>query len=248
VLQTRSIVTTEADGPRDVADALAEEALHWAAIADDDLAAAMATVAKARAAQSASGLRERVEHAASRLREVGSAYNLAYLFAFAAYTSLCLASDADAREFVRRASAAASELDDPPLTMELHGEVALVALLGGDAATARRAFHDELELCRELAFLPFAHEGLSGLAAVAVLDGNLDRAARLRGAASAHRYGQGDDAIDARLQATYFAPARGRHGAHLWDATAGGGAELSFGDAIAYALREQDEAPDAGLQ
>jgi tetratricopeptide (TPR) repeat protein len=236
VLQTRSVAITEAEGPHDVADALADEALHWATAAGDEWAAAMAAVAGARSATSGAALRERVAGAAARLEAVGSAYILAYLLSFAAYKSLLLSDDADAREFVRRATAAAAELGDPALAMQLHGEVGLVELLAGDADTARRAFIDEATLCRDLVYLPFALECLSGLAAVAVLDGDLDRAARLRGAASAHRYEQRDDAIQARLQATFFAPARERYGAGVWDAAEREGAALGFEPAIAYAL------------
>ena len=81
-------------------------------------------------------------------------------------------------------------------------------------------------------------EGVGGLAAVAAARGDLDRAARLFGAAGAHRYGEQDNAIDARLHATYFQPARSRHGPDAWDAASREGAAMSFAGAIAYALDE----------
>jgi len=70
------------------------------------------------------------------------------------------------------------------------GITGLASLLAGDTDAARDAFREELELCRRLIALPIASEGLLGLAAVAVVDGDLGRAARLRGAAAAHCYGQ----------------------------------------------------------
>ena len=74
--------------------------------------------------------------------------------------------------------------------------------------------------------------------AIAAVHDDLHRAARLSGAAAAHRYGQPEDALDARLDATFFAPARARCGADAWHDTAREGAALSFEDAIAYALEE----------
>ena len=85
--------------------------------------------------------------------------------------------------------------------------------------------------------LPFASEGLLGLAAVAAVRGDVDRAARLVGAAAAHRTAP-EDPVDARLDATFFEPARTRYGADAWDAAARDGSALSFEDAIAYALEE----------
>jgi hypothetical protein len=122
--------------------------------------------------------------------------------------------------------------------MLLRGNVGLTALFTGDPATAREAFQDELKLCRALVHLPFMWEGVGGLAAVAAARGDLDRAARLFGAAGAHRYGEQDNAIDARLHATYFQPARSRHGPDAWDAASREGAAMSFAGAIAYALDE----------
>lgn len=122
--------------------------------------------------------------------------------------------------------------------MLLRRNAAPTALLTGDTNAARAAFGEELRLGRELVALPFASEGLAGLAAVAVLDLDLDRAARLHGAANAHRHGQPEDAVDARLHATYFESARSRDGADAWDAAANEGGSLNFEDAIAYALEE----------
>ena len=85
---------------------------------------------------------------------------------------------------------------------------------------------------------PTVFEGLRGLAAVAVVGGDTKRAATLVGAAGAHRYGEPEDPVHARLDTAFFDPARTRHGADAWDATAREGSVLSFEDAIAYALQE----------
>ena len=81
---------------------------------------------------------------------------------------------------------------------------------------------------------PIAFEGLRGLAAVAAVDGDDQRAATLVGAAAAHRYEQPEDLVDARLDKDVFGPARIRCGTDAWDAAArdGGDAELRGRDRL----------------
>jgi predicted ATPase/class 3 adenylate cyclase len=221
-----------------VADALADEALHYATTAGDDWAMATAAYAKAMAASTTAELRDRVDWAASLLDDVGNLFRLASLYGSAAYAALEDGSDRDAREFIDSALSIARELDDPFAWMATQGNLGLTALLTGDTSGAGRAFREELALCRELVAQRFVDEGLRGLAAVAVVRGDVHRAARLVGAARAHRFGQPEDPVHARLDATFFDPARTRHGADAWDAAAREGATLSFEDAIAYALEE----------
>jgi predicted ATPase len=222
----------------DVAEALANEALDWATVASDDWAIAMAAFGKAMAASTIAELRERVERAASLLEEVGNMFFLADLLASSAYAAMGAGSDRDAKALIERALPIARGLDDPGLWMMVHGNFGLAALLTGDIDGARNGFREELRLCRELAVRPFASEGLSGLAAVAAADGDIDRVARLCGAAGAHRYGRPHAAVEDRLDAIFFEPARTRLGVDVWEAAAAEGAALNFEDAIAYALEE----------
>ena len=68
-------VDHEIDAERlDVADALADEALHWARAAGDDWEIAEASRGKAIAASSIADLRERVDRAASLLTDVGNVH------------------------------------------------------------------------------------------------------------------------------------------------------------------------------
>jgi hypothetical protein len=220
------------------ADALADEALGWATTTEDDWEIANAWDAKAMAASTSAELRERVERAASLLTEVGNVHQLGDLLNSATYGALCVGSDRDAKDFIDRAVSIARGLDDPPMWMVIQGNLALAALLNGDTDTASHAFREELRLCRELVVRPVACEGLLGLAAVAAASGDVRRAARLVGAASAHTYGQHQDIIEARLDAAFLAPARKRHATGAWDADARHGAALNFEDAIAYALED----------
>jgi predicted ATPase/DNA-binding SARP family transcriptional activator len=238
VLQIRASDETGA-ARLDVAETVAEEARYWAEASGDQWAIAMAAFAKAMAAASAAELRERVDRATLLLEDVGNVYQLADLLASAAYGALQYGSDQDAREFVSRAIPLTRELDSSHVWMLLSGNIGLTALLTDDTDAAREAFREELRLCRELVVLPFASEGLFGLAAVAANDGELDRAARLCGASAAHRYGAWPrDSVDARVETTFLEPARARHGTDAWEAAMRAGAALSFEDAITFALEE----------
>ena len=225
-------------GRLDVADAAADEALHWARAAGDEWEIADASRGKAIAASSIADLRERVETAASLLTDVGNVHKLANLLTDAAYAVLCLGSERDATDFAARATPIVRALDSPFMRMINSGNLGLAALLTGETDTASRAFREELRLCRDMVVLSQAFEGLRGLAAVAVVDDDDKRAATLVGAARAHRYDTPEDPVEARLDETYFEPARTRCGTDAWNAATREGSVLGFEDAIACALEE----------
>jgi hypothetical protein len=204
--------------------ALADEAVHRARVAGDEWEIAAASRVKARAASTIAELRVRVDRAATLLEDVGGVYQLAHLLAAAAYEALCMRSDHDAKELVDRALPIARELDNPLIWMFVHGDCGSAALMTGDIDEARDAFRAKLRLCRESVVRPIAFEGLLGLGAVAAATGELHRAARLAGAASAHRYDETMDVVSARLDADFLEPARTRHGPDAWDTAARDGA------------------------
>ena len=231
----RSRVFHEIDSERlDLADGLADEALHWAKAAGDDWEIAEASRGKAIASSSIADLRERVDTAATLLTDAGNVHELAGLLTSAAYSALCLGSDRDATEFAARATPMTRALDDRYVRMINHGNAGLAALLTGETGDASRAFGEELALCREIVVRPVAFEGLRGLAAVAAVTGDDERATTLVAAADAHRYDNPPDPLEARLEAAFFAPLRARRQSDAWNA----GAALTFEAAIAYALGE----------
>ena len=237
-LQTRAEHESDRGG-FEVADALADEALSWAKVAGDDFEIASALCTKAVAAPTSAARRERVDRAAARLEDAGSIWKLTDLFGSVAYLALREGNDRDARELVDRAMPLARELDNGYIWMGLLGAFGLARLLTGDADAAHQAFREELTVCRDLVVPPMASEGLLGLASVAVVEGDVDRAARLVGAAATHNYGRPDeDALDARLDTTFLEPARAGHGADAWDTAVREGMALSFEHAMAYALEE----------
>src|SRR4051812_27844776 len=232
-------VDREMDAERlDVADALADEALHWARVAGDEWEIAAAAGGKAAATSSITELRERVDTAASLLTDAGNVHRLASLLNGAAYAALCLGSERDATDFAARAAPIARALPSRFEWMINSGNRGLAALLIGETHAASDAFREELTLCREMVVRPVVFEGLRGLAAVAVVHGDAKRAATLVGAADAHRYDTPKYPVDARLDETFFEPARARCGSDAWNAGARKGSVLSFEDAIAYALEE----------
>jgi predicted ATPase/DNA-binding SARP family transcriptional activator len=226
-------------GRLEVAEPLADAAIDWAMAARDDWEIASAAYAQAMAAPTIAELRGRVDRAASLLDEAGNTYQLANLLAgAAAYTALTLGSESDAKKYVTQARAIVRGLDDPFIWIVFSGNFGLAVLLTGDVDAAEGAFREELRRCRELVILPFASEGLHGLAAVAAVRGEDDRAAHLVGAAAEDRRDRAEDPVETRLDREFFAPARTRHGADAWDAAAREGGALSFEGAIAYALQE----------
>jgi predicted ATPase/class 3 adenylate cyclase len=238
-------VDREIDAERlDVADAIADEALHWARAADDKWEIAEASSGKAIAASCIADLRERVDRAALLLSDVGNVHQLANLLTGAAYAALCLGGDRDATDLAARATPIARALDSRYIRMTNSGNLGLAALLTGETDTASHAFREELELCRDMVVRPVAFEGLRGLGAVAVVHGDDKRAATLVGAADAHRYDQSENPVEARLDETFFEPARARCGTSTWNAAAREGSVLSFEDAIAYALEGHVRRPN----
>ena len=236
-LRMRAVQEIEAER-LDAAQELADEALHWAHAAGDEWQIAEASRGKAIAAPSIVDLREGVDRAASLLRDVGNVHQLANLLTDAAYHSLCLGSERDATDFAARATPITRMLDSPYTRMLNSGNLGLAALLTGETDTASGAFREELSLCRAMVARPVAFEGLRGLAAVAVVHGRDERAATLVGAAEVHRYEKAEDPVEARLEQTFFEPARARCGTGAWKAAAREGSGLSFEEAIAFALEE----------
>jgi hypothetical protein len=239
-LMARSVWSSMA-GRFDAADAAADEALEHATAAQDQWQVADAWRCKARAASTLSELLERVDRAASLLQGAGNMVRLGQLLGDAASSALAMGDERQAKAFADRAAPIVRHLDNPAIWMfrTASGITGLAALVAGDTDAARHAFRQELERCRSPVALPIASEALLGLAAVAVVDGDLCHAARLRGAAGAHGYDRPQDDAPAALDAAFFAPARERYGPGAWDTVARDGARLSFQEAIAYALNGQ---------
>jgi hypothetical protein len=109
------------------------------------------------------------------------------------------------------------------------------ALLSGDLERAQAAFDQQLRVSREHRFW-VAGEGLAGLASIATRRGELGRAARLLGAATAVGPWDGDADVADWLEQEFFGPARRRYGNERWDETLATGTQLTFEEAIDLAI------------
>jgi predicted ATPase/class 3 adenylate cyclase len=214
--------------------ALAEEALSHARQAGDDRLIADALKDRATALPPDQGAVE-LEQAISALRKIGAARTLAGLYNNSAYNAIKAGTPELAQPFLEHADSLARELGDQIMLSAVCGNAGLAALFTGDIDAARTAFDEELWLCHELVTPWFASEGLAGLSAIAIRHGDLDRAARLHGAATAHGF-VGDADVLAHLEREFFRPARKRYGDRQWREAHTAGAELSFDDAIGLAL------------
>jgi predicted ATPase/DNA-binding SARP family transcriptional activator len=212
--------------------ALADEALTYAREAGDERLVALALMERACAIPPEDDTGE-LEQAATALRELGSARLLIGLYNNASYNALKAGRPEAAGPFLAQAVPLAHDLGDPVFLAVTCGNVGLEALFTDDLDRARSAFDEQVRICREHVVKHIAAEGLGGLAAIAARRGDPERAARLLGAATA--IGPvGDADVNALLEGRFFAPARLR--TRHWGRAHTAGAQMSFEEAIAFAL------------
>jgi predicted ATPase/DNA-binding SARP family transcriptional activator len=222
-------------GRSDEAKLTADEALRTAQASGDAWTIAMAAWARALTAGSAEELRTRIDEAAPLLAGVGNAYHLHALLCIAVTFAWRRGRDAEAAMYLDRAIPLARRLHQPSRWLHMLDHIGLAALLRGDSAAADDAFREALTLSHDLGFSP--HRVLTGLAAVAAVQGRPERAARLAGAVAAH-HSATDDVVQLRLEAGFLEPARLRWGPDTWEAFARAGAALSLQEATVYALEQ----------
>jgi tetratricopeptide (TPR) repeat protein len=214
--------------------ARADEALALARQAGDRRRAAFALKDRALSSPPAQVAAE-LDGASRALREIGSTRQLAGLYSDAAYNAIKEGTPELAGPLLEQAVPLVRELD-PLQVAFVWGNVGLAALLTGDLDRAQAAFCEQLELCRGYGAFWVAAEGLSGLAAIAVRRGNLERAACLLGAATATGPWDADADVKALLDQGFFAAARQDFGERRWDATLVAGAKLTFDEATELGL------------
>ena len=181
---------------------------------------------------------EETEQAATALRKLGCSRILVAHYNNSAYNAIKAGSPERARAFLAEAAPLARELEFPVFVALTSGNEGLEALFSDDSDRARRAFEEQLRVCREHVVHQLVGEGLGGLAAIATHGNDLERAALLLGAANATGTGVGDADVTAQLEERFFAPARAAHGTREWDEAHATGAEMSLEEAIAFALNE----------
>lgn len=181
-----------------------------------------------------------IERAASLLSQAGDYRALAGLYSDAGWLALSEGDPKDAIVLLDIGLEAADKLRTPGSSKAiLLNNIALAHLLQGNPMDAHAAFTGSLELCRNEAFRWGGTESLAGLGAVLVIEGRPELGAQLLAAAKAagypgpHPY---DQAMLDRLERDYFDAARAALGPALWTKLTRGGADMSFNQAIAFAL------------
>jgi hypothetical protein len=220
--------------------ALAREALDCAREAGDDSLVARSLSETARSLPPEHAMAE-IEEAAAALRKAGD-WRLLSLYADTAYNAIKRGNPQQAKGLLEQALPLAHALGDPLVLAYVLGNVGMEAVFNGDLDRARTAFEDQIRLCSAHT-LWGASEGLSGLAAIETCGGDLGRAARLLGAATATGPWDTDADVAEQLEQQFFAPARAAYGKRRWNEQQAGGAELSFDEAIAFALNS--DRPDS---
>jgi predicted ATPase/DNA-binding SARP family transcriptional activator len=214
--------------------ALAEEALALAREAGDARLIAFALMSRANALPPDQGQLE-FEEAAGALRAVGANRSLTWLYQNEAYAALKIGQPELARPLLEEATPLAREAGDPVQLAFARGNSGLEALLNGDLERASEAFHEQLRLCQEHVIPLAVPEGLAGLAAVASRRGDLEHAARLLGAGTAHGPTSEADVAE-QLEEQFFGAARAAYGEKRWKKAEAEGAGLNLEQALVLAL------------
>jgi hypothetical protein len=225
-------------GRFDQAETLASEAVQAARRAGDERTVAHALSIRALVASDYVDIVARATAAVTHLRELGDLIGLVRICGNVGYTATVERRYDDALSWLEQGLEFARPLDDPAALFFLQTNHALACLFADDLDEARHAFCEALTAGREGAE-DLADETLLGLAAVEASQGDLERAARLAGAA--HGRETADRSVDEntiwdRLHDEILTPARERYGAENWDRAAGAAALLSLEEAIDLAL------------
>ena len=214
--------------------ALAEEALPYAREAGDDGLIADALAVRALSFRIVDVDAE-IAEVAALYRKVGDSYGLIGVYNNAGYVAIGQGSYERAAEYLDEALVLAERTGEPLRRTWVYGNLGWVSLFTADLERAGDRFAEQLELCGEHGMSWLAAEGICGLAAVAVCQGEPERAARLLGAAESLAAVL-SDAVGVRLEQEFFTPARERIGEEHWRAAYADGAGLGFDEAVSLAL------------
>jgi predicted ATPase/DNA-binding SARP family transcriptional activator len=216
-----------------------DDALRIAREAGDADAVAMALSAEVMRAPDYRHASRLAEEAIPALEAVGNVVDICAVCSETGYLAIRDLRHGEALPWLERGLRAARQAGDPLGLHVVQSNQGLAHLFRGDSDHAARYFTRSLQLCREAALHDIVDEPLLGLAAVAVQDARLERAARLTGAARALGTGPhtlDEDLIFQRLHEQYLVPGRDRLGPSRWDQEERAGANLTVDAAINLAL------------
>jgi hypothetical protein len=176
-----------------------------------------------------------ISEAAALYRKLGDLHGLASLYNDAGYLAVAQGSYERGAAYLDEALVFAERSGEPLRVILAFGNLGLASLFTADLESAVDRFGEELRLSHEHAIAWLAAEGIAGLAAVATRQGEVERAARLLGAAESLANVL-TDAAGVRLEQEFFSPARERIGEARWSAAYAEGHRLGFDEAVGLAL------------
>jgi predicted ATPase/DNA-binding SARP family transcriptional activator len=236
-------------GDSRLAPQLSDEAWRYAQQAGD---AETLGLALSDISLSAGTFEEAARHAPAAiayLRKTGNLLDLAILCSVTGYFGLAEGHYRESLAWFDQALDAGNRLDNQRTAFFVRGNQALARLFLGELDEAEEAFRDSIAAARETASEYLTNEAVLGLAAVAALRRDPDRAARLAGAARGNagpERNRAEDTVTARLEEQILAPARERVGAETWDRAEREGASLSVKQALDLALARTRPPADTG--
>jgi predicted ATPase/DNA-binding SARP family transcriptional activator len=200
--------------------------------------------ARAFALQMFAGTTPDIRAALSAANEAATLYErqddvvgLARLWATLGLALLSRGATDDAEPLLDRSLGLAAEANDLIGGTFTLGKLGILAVENGDVGIAAERLAETLVRSNTYGLRRPVGEALGGLAAIAAGGGDLQRAARLAGAAAAVRFGQSIEPAEQRLHVSILQPARRELGEQSWRAAYEAGLHLSVEDALTLGLQ-----------
>jgi predicted ATPase/DNA-binding SARP family transcriptional activator len=226
-------------GRFEAADVLGREAMHFAERSQDEATIALVLTDTAVAAKEYESVSSRARRAMPYLQRVGTLRELTRLANVAGYAAIAARQYREALDWLEQGLEAGRRMQQQWTEFIIRGNQGLARLFLDELDAAEQDFSAALGVCRLAGAEQFADETLLGMAATASRQGDLDRAARLAGAAHSHESGGrsvDDETVWRRLHDEFLTPARERRGQEQWDSLERDGASLTLQEAIDLAL------------
>ena len=233
-------------GNHERAGTMIEEAAQHATRAGDEATVALVLALGVPTAPTYPETARRAEAAAAYARRVGDVHHLGIVCSVTGYKAIAQGHYREALQWLDEGMQAVRVLGNARSVFYFAGNQGLARLFLDETDEAARAFGDALAVCADAAAQDIVDETLLGLAAVATRHGDLNHAARLAGAAMAHRTSiriHEEEVVSSRVLDDILAPARDAFGPEKWDRLARDAASLSVDEAIELALAGDDRAP-----
>ena len=217
--------------------ALAEKAVEHAKRSGDQHAIADALASRVNGADDFAGAARHAPAAIRQLRAVGDLEQIAVVCSNVGASAIVGERYQEALQWLDEGLVAWDQVGGADMRYVIRGNQGVASFLLGEFADAARALDEALELCHEAGGEEVVGEVLLATAALAAVDCDLPRAARLAGAVERHKasvYPASELQVVDRLRAS-VERARSRADPDEWERAEREGAQLDLDEAIAAA-------------